>query len=129
MTDIINNLKNKELQHARNLALQGIHAGLSHLGLTTTYEKDFLEGVVFNNIPVSTTFNTAALKIVENKISIVSAEDGGETTDSLQDKITACDGDKDKLEAMAIWLYDINLNKRKSFDNMVEELKEHIENK
>lgn len=47
--------------------------------------------------------------------------------DSLADKIAECNGDKNKLEAMAIYLFNIDLNKRSSFENMVKELESSLQ--
>lgn len=122
---IITNLTNKELEEARNIAIAGIHAGLAHLGLTSTYEKDFLDGVVLGKIPVSNTFTSAALKVVETKIANTDITNA--VVKTVDGWIEDCNEDKDKLEAMALWMYDVDLKKNKSFDNMVLDLKAHID--
>lgn len=131
MTSLLKQLRDNEITTAKKLAMEGIKEGLSHLGLSITSRDIFLEMITTGKS--TATIEQAADKVVVNKLSDVSSLTAtlNEVTPvtTVHEQIAYCDKSKDKLEALGLWVYDIDLKKNKSFDNMAQDLIQHVENK
>ncbi len=118
----IDALIKRELGTVNDLVLKGIRESLNYIGLTgKVYQESLLRHLV-DGTELSPAFTQAATRIVENKINSAAPS-------SLESLIEQCGEDKNMLEAMARWNYQVELNKQKSFTNMVKDLKIVLEDK
>ncbi len=119
-TETIDLLVGRELTTVNNLVLKGVKESLNYIGLNgKDYQENLLRHIV-DGMELSPAFTQAATRIVVNKISQASKP-------SLEHLIEQCNEDKSMLEAMARWNYQVELNKQKSFANMVKDLKTELD--